>query len=179
MSQNGGNWIRSGHKGLTVLTVHAVYPLFSTKGGSEAMFEGNKFYPSDFSPGPVRGIVGRSEQLEIPPALLRIAMRLHALRDGRVEFFSPDMFGEAAWDMLLALYIAQGRGYSMKVSDVCAESRCPQTTALRWLKYLEDEGLVAKRPNPFHNGSSMVEISATGADRLNRYLARASQIFAS
>jgi DNA-binding MarR family transcriptional regulator len=143
------------------------------------MFEGHKFYPPNFSTGPVRGIAGRSEDTEIPHVLLRIAMRLNALRESRVEFFSADMFGEAAWDMLLALYIAQGRGYTMKVSDVCAESRCPQTTALRWLKYLEDEGLAAKRPNPFHNGSSMVEITAAGAERLNRYLARANQIFAS
>ena len=139
------------------------------------MFEG-KIYPPDFSDAPVRAFVG-SERVEIPPSLLRIATRIYALREARFFHFESALFGEPAWDMLLALYIAQGRGLSMKTTEACAESKAPQTTALRWLEHLERQGLVVRRPNPRRNNSSLVEITEKAALDLNQYLARASAIF--
>lgn len=140
------------------------------------MYE-SKIYPSDFSDAPVRGLVGRSERVEIPPSLLRVATRIHALREARFSHFDDDLFGEPAWDILLALYIAQGRGFSMKTTEVCAESKSPQTTALRWLEHLERSGLVVRRQNPHRMNSSLVEITEKAALELNRYLAKASAIF--
>ena len=87
-------------------------------------------------------------------------------------------------ELLLLTMLAAGNrhGYGLRqdiLDSTGGRIELEAGTLYRHIRRLEDEGLVAKRPNPFHNGSSMVEISATGADRLNRYLARASQIFAS
>ena len=139
------------------------------------MFE-SKIYPSDFSDSPVRGVVGRTECVEIPPSLLRIATRIHALREARFSMFDCRMFGEPAWDILLALYISRGRGFSLKITEVCAESKSPQTTALRWLEYLEREGLVVRRKNPAKTNSDLAEITEKAAIALNRFLAGAGAI---
>ena len=71
--------------------------------------------------------------------------------------------------MLLALYIAEGEGYRLQVSEVCFESNCPETTALRWLVKLEEQSLIRRRQNPLDARSSFVEIEAEAIDRLTRY----------
>lgn len=139
------------------------------------MFEG-KFYPTDFSDAPIRAAVGSEDPIEIPPNLLRIATRLHALRDARFSNFNSAYFGEPAWNMLLSLYIAQGRGMSLKISEVCAEAKVPATTALRWLDHLEGDGYVARRRNPFHLKSALMVLTKKAAVELNRYFAQVHDI---
>ena len=136
-----------------------------------------KICPSNFSDAPIRAIVGRNERVELPSALVRIAARIHALREARFFHFDRGLYGEPAWDMLLAIYIAQGRGFSMSMAEVCEEAEAPKTTALRWLGHLEREGLVIKRPNPRRSNSSLIEITENAALELNRYFARVSAIF--
>ena len=46
--------------------------------------------------------------------------------------------------MLLDLYLASGDGKSISVSSACIASRAPATTALRWLRRMEQLGLVAR-----------------------------------
>src|SRR5215213_6145403 len=47
----------------------------------------------------------------------------------RSEFFNKDMFGEAAWDMLLALYVAEQSGTRHTVSGLASLSGVATTTA--------------------------------------------------
>lgn len=140
------------------------------------MFE-RKICPVDFKGTPIQGIVGLNERVEIPAALVRIAVRIHALREARFCHFDRALYGEPAWDMLLAIYIAQGRGVSLSTAEVCEEAEAPKTTALRWIGHLEREGLVTKRPNPRRSNSFLVEITEKAALELNHYLARVSAIF--
>lgn len=135
-----------------------------------------KICSSNFSDAPIRAIIGRNERVELPAPLVRIAARIHALREARLFHFDRGLYGEPAWDMLVAMYIAQGRGFSMSVAEVCDEAEAPKTTALRWLGHLENEGLVLKRPNPRRINSSLVEITEKAALELNRYFARVSAI---
>ena len=76
--------------------------------------------------------------------------------------------------MLPALYIAEGEGCWLKVNEVCFESGCPGTTALRWLIKLEELRMVRRRQNPLDARSSFVEIEGEGITRMTRYLLAAS-----
>ena len=113
--------------------------------------------------------------LDIPADLLRVATNLKMAREERDRYFASEMFGEAGWDILLALYIARGRGYRMKVSDACFEARVPSTTALRWLEHLGDAGLIERRSNAIDKRSTLVEISAQGIARMSEYLTIAAK----
>ncbi|QIK95816.1 winged helix DNA-binding protein [Sphingomonas sp. HDW15A] len=100
---------------------------------------------------------------------------MQATRDERSKFFEPHLFGEAGWDMLLAAYIAHGRGYRLKVSDACYESRVPVTTALRWLDHIERAGLVERRKNTVDRRSLLVSITPKGVTKMNDYLQAAAE----
>jgi DNA-binding MarR family transcriptional regulator len=79
------------------------------------------------------------------------------------------MFGEAAWDMLLALYVTEMSGARHTVSGLVDLSGVPPTTALRWLDFLEQEQLVARRPNPLDGRVFFIEITEKAREALDAY----------
>jgi hypothetical protein len=127
----------------------------------------NLTHPRDYSTG---------NWQQIPTPLLELAVKIHESRTIRGGFFSDDVLGEAPWNMLLALYIARGRGYRLKVSDACYESQVPATTALRWIEHLVNEGWAERRPNHLDARSFLVEITEEGVRRMTAYLGRTSEI---
>jgi DNA-binding MarR family transcriptional regulator len=127
---------------------------------------------NDLSAG-ARGSPFVHQSSDIAPELLQVAINLKSARDDRTSYFEPGMFGEAGWDMLLALYIAHGRGYTLKVSDACYEAAVAPTTALRWLDSIEQAGLAERRSNMLDRRSILVSITPQGIARLNEYLASA------
>ena len=112
--------------------------------------------------------------LDIPPHLLRLATKMKLAREERGRYFAGEIFGEPGWEILLALYIARGRGYRLKVGDACFESRAPTTTALRWLDHIENAGLIERRSNLFDKRSSLLEISPDGISRMTEFLETAA-----
>jgi DNA-binding MarR family transcriptional regulator len=104
---------------------------------------------------------------------------LHALarliydnRRTRSELFEEAMFGEPAWDMLLALYVAEGQGRQQTVSRITSWADAPQTTALRWLEYLERENLISREANPLDRRSVFLKMTDKGRATLEDYLKR-------
>lgn len=63
-------------------------------------------------------------------------------RKERQKYFPASMFGESAWDMLLALYIAESEGDPLKIGELTRRSGAPANTVFRWLNFLEGEDLV-------------------------------------
>lgn len=107
---------------------------------------------------------------DIAPELLRLALNLKNNREQRSYFFAPEIFGEAGWDMLLALYIARGRGYRLKITDACFESRVPASTALRWLDFLERSNLVERQESPVDRRTVLLDLSSKAVEQMNNYL---------
>lgn len=103
--------------------------------------------------------------------LVTLAKRVKSMRSLRDQFFDQKHFGEAAWDMLLALFIAQGEGYRLKVSDLCNESGVPPTTALRWIERLIEINHAIKRSNSSDSRVTFVEIHPDARDQMRDYLA--------
>jgi DNA-binding MarR family transcriptional regulator len=91
------------------------------------------------------------------------------MRRNRGRFFRTDLFADPAWDILLELYAAALGQYRVSVTSVCAGAAVPSTTALRWIKHLEDEGLINRRADPTDGRRQFLELSATGIEGMSAY----------
>jgi DNA-binding MarR family transcriptional regulator len=89
-------------------------------------------------------------------------------RQKRAQHLPNDFFGEPAWDALLALYIASN--HEMRQIDLFASTGTPQSTALRWLRRLEEEGLVVTRAGPNSRTKVLVQLTAQAQEQLTRLL---------
>ena len=106
----------------------------------------------------------------IPEHLIIYARRLKAARTSRTNFFHSSLFGEPVWDMMLGLYIAEGEGRRLKVSDICNESGVPPTTALRWLVRLYDLQMARKRRHTTDYRIFFVEFHPDATKKMSAYL---------
>ncbi len=90
------------------------------------------------------------------------------LRRRREQLFGAHLFSDPAWDMLLDLYVAQQTGRNVSVSSACLASGVPLTTALRWLRRLEHEGLVARDADQTDARRTHVRLTDRAVSRLHR-----------
>jgi DNA-binding MarR family transcriptional regulator len=111
-----------------------------------------------------------SEACPSADELLSLAKRLMKMRKGRSPLFPPELFGEPAWDMLIALFCAEAEGRRITVTNLCNESRGPSTTAMRWINSLTELGLVRRHPNPPDGRVIFLELNLNGREALNEYL---------
>ena len=102
--------------------------------------------------------------------LLRRAAGILAARRRRARHFGASMFGEPAWEMLLHLYLAESHGTRLNVSRISEASGAPDTTALRWLDYLENRRLVRRDPHPTDARASFVVLTERAHELLGAYL---------
>jgi DNA-binding MarR family transcriptional regulator len=101
--------------------------------------------------------------------LVERARREFVGRQRRSQFFSSAMFGEPAWDMLLALYVIEQSGPRHTIVKLVAQAAAPATTALRWLEYLDKERLVVRHSNPIDRRTTFIEISDKARLALDAY----------
>jgi len=71
-----------------------------------------------------------------------LAQQIHQRRRARHQYFSSDLFGEPAWDMLLAAYWLPTIGVKLTVLGLCSEAGASKTTAWRSLERLIGLGLI-------------------------------------
>lgn len=100
--------------------------------------------------------------------VVRTEIRNRALRS---SFFDPDLFCDPAWDMLLDLFLQQSVRQRVCVSSLCIASCAPQTTALRWIRVLEDAGLVERSRDPADGRRIFVRLTSVGQAKVAGYLA--------
>lgn len=90
-------------------------------------------------------------------------------RRRRDQFFGDHLFADPAWDILLELYAASLAQYRVSVSNLCVGAAVPATTALRWIKQLEDDGLIARTPDPMDGRRHFLMLSNKGLGAMNSY----------
>jgi DNA-binding MarR family transcriptional regulator len=93
-------------------------------------------------------------------ALVTYVRKSRALRR---RFLNADLFGEPAWDILLDLYAAHLKQTRLALGSICAASGIPHTTAVRWQKALEVNGLIERRPDPLDQRRLFVSLTSAGA----------------
>jgi DNA-binding MarR family transcriptional regulator len=109
-----------------------------------------------------------------PPAtgtLADVAASEVRRRKAQLQVLGSKLAANPAWDMLLDLFLAQGRGEAISVTSLCYASHVPPTTALRWIGVLIDEGLLCRRHDPRDKRRSHLSLTDVGLDRITRSLA--------
>lgn len=98
------------------------------------------------------------------------ARHILANRASRHDIFGKAMFGEPAWDMLLLLYVL-GSGPRQTISRLADLALATKSTALRWVDYLESQGLIRRDTHPADRRAACVELTDKGRKSLELYLA--------
>jgi hypothetical protein len=101
----------------------------------------------------------------IPPDPQRIR-HLISIRRLRDRFFSPDLFADPAWDILLDLAASRLERRSVSVSSLCIAAAVPPTTALRWIRLMTDQQLLERRADPDDARRMFVDLSDAAFDQL-------------
>lgn len=105
-----------------------------------------------------------------PEDILALAKFISGARAMRKSDFPAELFGEPAWEMLLALFCADRAGYRMSVSNMCLASGSPTTTALRWIEKLEELGMITRRKNPLDARIFFIELVPETGQLIEDYL---------
>jgi hypothetical protein len=100
------------------------------------------------------------------------ADRLYAERRRRDDLFPEGIFGEPAWDLMLAMFIAREKGQAMILCKAYKAAGVSDTTGRRLLDRMEEEGLITRRRAPRSRKMRIVELTDMAAERLIDYLAR-------
>ena len=115
------------------------------------------------------------QQRPIDAALVR---RLIRARRDRARFFPESLFADPAWDMLLDLAAARLEGKQVPVSSLCIAAAVPTTTALRWVRSLDESGLIERQPDPFDARRSHVSLTDAAAAAMLGWLQQFGDQFA-
>lgn len=98
------------------------------------------------------------------------AAALLGLRASRLEFFPRAMFGEPAWDLMLAIH-ASNDGARPTVTSLADRLRIPASSAARWARYLEAHGFVERQSDPNDARSHLIELTQKGYNQLELFIA--------
>ncbi|MFM5924587.1 MAG: MarR family transcriptional regulator [Novosphingobium sp.] len=94
-----------------------------------------------------------------PDVMLAIAKAIYRGRRARASHFPADLLGEPLWDILLDLYIEKAQARSVSITSACVASNVPPTTALRWLKVLEEGGWIFREDDVKDRRRSFLRLS--------------------
>ena len=104
----------------------------------------------------------------------RLVREILRRRRRRQIYFSDDLFGEPAWDILLDLYAAELAGQKVSVSSACLASGVPSTTGLRWLSKLVDGGWIRREYDTLDGRRCWVFLTQRGISAMRKYVAEMS-----
>lgn len=79
-------------------------------------------------------------------------------RRKREDFLDSELFADPVWDLLLDLTSARLQNSPVTVMSACAAAQVPTTTALRYLRQLEKQGLVRRWTDPTDKRRVFVEL---------------------
>lgn len=92
-------------------------------------------------------------------------------RERRSALLADDLLFDPAWAMLLDLFCATLHGKRLSVSAVLIGSGVPDTTALRYLRVLEERGYVVRVADETDKRRSFVKISPPTFEGMAKYFA--------
>ena len=93
--------------------------------------------------------------------IAQLASELVRFRRHRETVLPGGLASQPAWDLLLTL-LADKDSVAYSISSLCRSASVSFTTALRWMRILEDHGLVKLTPDPYHANRIYVAISDQG-----------------
>jgi hypothetical protein len=102
---------------------------------------------------------------------LQAARKVFRDRQLRSDFIGSNaLFGEPAWDMLLDLFIKQAENEELAPRSADVGFKAAISTELRWMKVLEQHGLIVSRVDPDDGDRLLIHLAPTGYEGMLRYL---------
>ena len=102
-------------------------------------------------------------------AMARTVDAMILKRRDRASYFSAELFADPAWDILLALTLAESRQYRLHISQLCERVAAPTTTVGRWVNTLIEEGLVVRRAAVNDKRRIYIELTSDAYARMVDY----------
>lgn len=88
-----------------------------------------------------------------------------------IKFSPQEFFGDAAWAMLLELFVAEQMNTTQSEREVCEKSSIPRTTALRWLSAMEQAGFLWRAEGPANVDVRLISLTEKGRVSVTSILA--------
>ena len=104
--------------------------------------------------------------------LCQLACKIYDARRTRDRILSDHLFGEPAWDMLLALYCLPSRGEMLRPTALSHAAAVAETTGIRWQRILMDRDLIERGPVELPCRRQFVRLTQKGRALMDRYLTR-------
>jgi DNA repair protein RadC len=114
--------------------------------------------PNSSSPGADRGLALANAEALVRRRLLRQQL-----------IGAPELFGDAAWEMLVDLFIHECRGKDLSISSLCLAVSIPMSSALRLAQKLCDAGILRRIPDPIDGRRSIMKLEPAILHRLRAY----------
>ncbi|MGR6329162.1 hypothetical protein ACU5AX_08860 [Sphingomonas sp. XXL09] len=102
--------------------------------------------------------------------LVELAGGILASRRKLATRFDPALFANPGMDIMLFLFASGIHGATVTTNACCAAAGVPRTTALRWIKLLQDRGLVEGSDDAADRRVTMLALTGTGRDTLRDWL---------
>lgn len=123
------------------------------------------------------GLAPNEGQLpEVPhangPEVVDTARRLAAEHAARPDFGLADLFRDRAWLLVLELYVADARRIEVAVKSACLTLGGSQSSALRTLLHLEQDGVVQSRSDAKDARRRLITLTPAAHETLSVYLAQ-------
>lgn len=99
--------------------------------------------------------------------LARFILRQRRKREAMI---GEEHFADPAWDMMLDLFAARVVGEQVATSSLFVAASVPQSTALRRIKHLVDDGLFIASLDPHDGRRTFVRLSDALFERVGAFL---------
>jgi DNA-binding MarR family transcriptional regulator len=96
-----------------------------------------------------------------PEALLERARSILRVRRARERLLGRAVVGEPAFDLLLSLYVRLGETET-SLTSLATPADIPYSSAARWIRYLEDKGLVERAESKSDRRVICVQLTPAG-----------------
>jgi DNA-binding transcriptional ArsR family regulator len=117
------------------------------------------------------GLFGRPDFDGLDDAsCLTIALAWKTAMSMRNSVLGNELFVEPAWNLLLDLYIERLASRRVSVTGACVSSGVSQSTALRWLRLLEERGFVTRMSDPKDKRRAFIDLSEAGMQQMKKAL---------
>jgi DNA-binding MarR family transcriptional regulator len=93
--------------------------------------------------------------------LLERAQSILRVRRGRERLLGRGAIGDPAFDLLLCLYVRPAQTET-SVTNLASAANTPYSSAIRWIQYLGDKGLVERRESKADRRSTLVQLTRLG-----------------
>jgi hypothetical protein len=109
----------------------------------------------------------------LPPARLwEAALRIRHVHASRVRLFGNDLSTDPVGSLLVGIYLAEAEGRNLELSEIAAYADVAYSTAARWIKVLQERGIVQSGTDP----AVSVQFTQDGLDHMEAMLASVYEV---